>query len=80
LNGRAGGYRLARSAAGLSLLEIVEAVDGPVEAGVPQIVTGTHGRIERRLQAACDGTAEIIRRNLGRVSVADLARNEKGDR
>jgi hypothetical protein len=40
-------------------------------------VTGADARIDRRLQAACDAAAEIVRRNLGRVSVAELARKGK---
>jgi Rrf2 family protein len=73
-----GGFRLARPATAISLLEIVEAVDGPIRGSVPQVVTGADVRTDRRLQAACDAAAEIVRRNLRRVSVAVLAGRRKG--
>jgi DNA-binding IscR family transcriptional regulator len=68
-----GGYWLAWPAAGITLLEVAELVDGPVRGDVPQTVTGADAKIDRRLQAA-----EIVRRNLGRVSVAELAGGRKG--
>jgi hypothetical protein len=61
-----------RPAGDITLLEIIEAVDGPVEAGVPKLVERADPRIDRRLQAACKGAAEIVRWNLGRVSLAEL--------
>jgi Rrf2 family protein len=73
LKGAYGGYRLARPAKDISLLDIVEAVDGPVRGSVPQAVTDGDGKLDRRLQAACDGAAEIVRARLQRVSVAALA-------
>jgi len=73
LKGPHGGYRLARPAKDISLLDVVEAVEGPIRASVPEVVTGADVRIDRRLQAACDAAAETVRRNLGRVSVAELA-------
>jgi Rrf2 family protein len=77
--GLGGGYRLARPVDDVSLLEIAELVDGPVGGDVPKLVAGADPRIDRRLQAVCDAAAEIIRRNLGWVTVADLAaRNGKG--
>jgi Rrf2 family protein len=72
-NGRAGGYRLARSARDITLLEVVEAVDGPVEADVPQTVTSADAGIDGQLRIVCYGAAEIVRRNVGPVSVAELA-------
>jgi DNA-binding IscR family transcriptional regulator len=78
--GRADGYRLARPADAVTLLGVAELVDGPVRGDVPQTVTGADAGIDRRLQAACEGAAVIVRRNLGRVSVAELARWPKGKR
>ena len=47
-------------------------VDRPIRHDVSPV--DTNGTLDRRLQAACDGAAEIVRRSLGRVSVAELMR------
>jgi Rrf2 family protein len=78
--GPAGGYRLARPAEGITLLEVAELVDGPIGSAVPRLVTGADPRIDHQLQAACDAASEAIRRNLGRASVAQLAERPKGGR
>jgi Rrf2 family protein len=70
----AGGYRLCRPASRISLLAIVEAVDGPVQGAAPHWADGAAGaRLDARLQEACDAAAEVVRSRLRRVSVADLA-------
>jgi Rrf2 family protein len=68
-----GGYRLARAAGSIALLEIVERVDGPVRGAAPRVGTGGAARLDRRLQRVCDAVAEGVRRRLGKVSLADLA-------
>jgi Rrf2 family protein len=67
-----GGYRLARPADRISLLEIVEAVEGPirVEASVPG---RSRDPLDARLQEVCEEVAGLVRRRLGRVRLADLA-------
>jgi Rrf2 family protein len=72
-----GGYRLAKPARDVSLLEIVEAVDGPVRGDVPPVDNDGEAGIDHKLQTACDGAADIVRRNLARVSVAELAGKRK---
>jgi Rrf2 family protein len=69
LRGPDGGYRLARPAKDITLLEIVEAVDGPVRGDAPPV-----GRLDRRLQAACDEAAALVRQRLARVTLAELAK------
>jgi Rrf2 family protein len=71
--GPGGGFRLARSAGKITLLEVVEAVGGPVRGEAPGVGDGKHARFDARLQAVCDAVAEGVRRQLGRVSLADLA-------
>jgi len=72
--GRSGGYRLTCAAADVSLLGIIEAIDGPVRGqmridqapeGVAQSVT--------RLREICDIAANTLRHQLEQTSVADLA-------
>jgi Rrf2 family protein len=69
--GPTGGYRLARPAERITLLEVVEAVDGPVRGDLPRF--GADRKLDARLQAACDAAAEVARSRLRNVSVADLA-------
>jgi Rrf2 family protein len=66
-----GGYRLARPARRITLLEVVEAVDGPVRGEVPRF--GADAKLDARLQEACDAVTEVVRARLRKVSVADLA-------
>ena len=55
LKGPNGGYRLARPAAQVTLLEVVEAVDGPVRGESPLAgVSGRHAGLDRALQAGYD--------------------------
>jgi DNA-binding IscR family transcriptional regulator len=71
---RAGGsHRLVRPARSITLLEVVEAVDRPVRGEAPVVGGRRHARLDARLQAVCEGVAELVRRQLRRVTVADLA-------
>jgi Rrf2 family protein len=71
LRGPGGGYRLARPAKAIMLLEVVEAVDGPIRGLVPEIAGGE--RLNRRLADVCDAAAEATREELTKVRLADLA-------
>jgi Rrf2 family protein len=68
-----GGYRLARAAKAVTLLDIVEAVEGPVQGEAPPVGLDGAAALDKRLQAACEKAAEVTRRRLRRVSLADLA-------
>jgi Rrf2 family transcriptional regulator, iron-sulfur cluster assembly transcription factor len=72
--GPGGGYRLARPARSITLLEVVEAIDGPVRGLVRRVGGAVGARLDARLQRVCDDVAEAARLRLRRVSVADLAR------
>lgn len=72
IKGPNGGYRLARPAAKISLLEIVEAVDGPIRGQVP-FAGNLNGHFERRLEGVCNDAATLLRKQLEKVRIADLA-------
>ena len=70
-----GGYRLARAPKGVTLLEVIEAVDGPLRAEAPP-VSKDGAALDRRLQAACDEALALVRGRLARVTLAELARGK----
>jgi Rrf2 family iron-sulfur cluster assembly transcriptional regulator len=76
--GPGGGYRLARPARSISLLEIVEAIDGPVRGKGPGVGGAAGHRLDDRLQRVCNDAAGAVRRRLRQVSLADLAGGEGG--
>jgi Rrf2 family protein len=71
LKGPNGGYRLLKAPKHITLLAVVEAVDGPVRGDAPDV-----GQLDKQLQAACDGTATLVRGRLARVTLAELARGK----
>ena len=73
LKGPNGGYRLARPASTISLLEIIEAVDGTIR-GVSPLASGKkNGSLDSRLEKVCDESAKQTREHLGKVRVSTLA-------
>jgi Rrf2 family protein len=73
LKGPNGGYRLARPAKSITLLEIVEAVDGPVRGLVPGVESAAGAQLDRRLAAVCDAAADAARKELQKVRLSALA-------
>ncbi len=74
VKGPRGGYRLARPASEISLLEIVEAVDGPIRGTTPN--GEVLGLVLQKLEAICQQTADQIRAHLGGIKLSDLSRAE----
>ena len=71
IRGVEGGYVLERSPEEVSLLEVIEAVDGPVAPLVP----GSDGLSEAassKLKCTLAGVAEFTRRELAAVKLAHL--------
>jgi len=67
-----GGCRLAKKPKDISMLEITEAVDGPLKEANPFKGKGAGG-LDSRLQAVCDQAAGAVRRQYQKVRLADLA-------
>ncbi len=74
VKGPGGGYRLGRPPKQVSLLEVVEAVDGPIRGDAPAVGKAGAATFDRRLQQVCDESAGLVRQRLAAVSLADLAR------
>ena len=78
--GRGGGYRLSRDAQSITLLDVVEAIDGPIAAQVPLHSTAEHlAPSGQRLRAICEQAAGRIRAELARVTIAELHRSTTDD-
>jgi len=73
VKGPNGGYRLARPATAVSMLEIVEAVDGPVRGHAPLSQDDSANPLNRKLDSICKQCADQIRRQLDKVKLSDLA-------
>src|ERR1700746_2542445 len=54
VKGPNGGYRLGRSPSDISMLEIVEAVDGPIRGQAPLSQNEGDGHLDRKLEAICN--------------------------
>jgi Rrf2 family protein len=73
IKGPNGGYRLARSPGELSMLEVVEAVDGPIRGRGPMNHGDARGAFNKRLDELTKQVAEHTRTQLARIKVAELA-------
>ena len=73
IKGPNGGYRLARAASDLTMLEVVEAVDGPIRGQTPQLQVEGDGQLDRRLEKICDQSSEQVRKHLQKVRISELA-------
>jgi Rrf2 family protein len=72
--GPGGGYLLARPAKAITLLEVIEAVDGPIRGEVPaDFATGQDG-LDGRLGELCREAAAVVRARLGRVRLSELVK------
>jgi Rrf2 family protein len=68
-----GGYRLARPPEKVSLLDVTEAVEGPIRGQAPAVGQGKYAALDKRLEEECEKVAAVTRRVLGKVSIKDVA-------
>ncbi len=76
VKGPNGGYRLARPAKQITLLEVIEAVDGPIRGAAPAVGKDGAAALDKRLQAVCEGAADAVRERMGKVTLAELTRGK----
>lgn len=77
VKGPNGGYRLARPSREITLLHIVEAVEGPVRGSVQFTPANDSRNLDRRLQEICDLASESIRRHLHKVRISEFVTRSK---
>ena len=66
-----GGYSLERDPADISLLDVIEAIDGPLVTNLP-LGEGLPSESQSRLKEAISGVTEESRRQLSQVKLAHL--------
>jgi Rrf2 family protein len=72
IKGPNGGYRLARPASNITLLEVLEAVDGPIRGQASFDRDDTDGHLNKKLDQICNRAADQVRRQLHKVRISDL--------
>jgi Rrf2 family protein len=77
LKGPSGGYWLARPPEKITLLEVVEALEGPIRGEVLSLSQGEAAALDKRLEAECEKVAKLVRGMLGKVSIKDLTGRAK---
>ena len=75
MKGPNGGYRLARPASEINMLEILEAVDGPIRGLAPPTQDGSP--LNGKLEVICKQAAEATRKHLEKVKMSELAVGKK---
>jgi Rrf2 family transcriptional regulator, cysteine metabolism repressor len=72
IKGPNGGYRLARSPGDITMLEIIEAVDGPIRGSAP-FAEEKNGPLNHKLEQICKQTSDLTRKHLEKIRMSDLA-------
>jgi Rrf2 family protein len=75
VKGPNGGYSLARPPKDITLLEVIEAVEGQLRSEAPP-VSKEGASLDKRLQAVCDEALVLVRERLEKVTLAELARGK----
>jgi Rrf2 family protein len=73
IKGPNGGYRLAKGPNDITLLEVLEAVDGPIRGQAAFSRAEGNGYLDKRLDQICTQAAERVRKQLQKVRVSELA-------
>jgi Rrf2 family protein len=71
IKGPNGGYRLARTPSDITMLEILEAVDGPIRGQAPFSEENANP-LNNKLESICRATADTVRKHLEKIKVSEL--------
>jgi hypothetical protein len=75
IKGPNGGYRLAKSPNEISLLEVLEAVDGPIRGQASYSRDETESGLNKRLDNICTQAAEQVRKQFQKVRISELVKD-----
>jgi Rrf2 family protein len=73
VKGPHGGYSLAKAPKEITMLDVVEAVEGPIRGLTAFHSTGGGNGLDRKLDGICLQAAEQTRKHLGSVRLSNLA-------
>ena len=73
VKGPNGGYRLAKPATQVTMLDLIEAVEGPIRGLSPLSESDHQSPLDRKLEVICKDGADALRRHLGKIRLSDLA-------
>jgi Rrf2 family protein len=76
IKGPKGGYKLARPADEISVLAIIEEVDGAIDGKLPKTKMPAHS-LDHKLRDICTESADAIRATLDKFHVSDLVNASK---
>ncbi len=71
IKGPNGGYRLARPASDISMLEILEAVDGPIR-GIAPLTEENSNPLNHKLESICKDCADEVRKKLEKIKISTI--------
>ena len=71
--GARGGISLAREPEQITLLEVIEAIDGPIRGLVPGENNPSSHPVNKKLEVICNQAAEQLRKHLGKIKIQEIA-------
>ena len=71
IKGPNGGYKLARQPNDITMLEILEAVDGPIRGQAP-FSEENNSPLNNKLESICKTSADNVRKQLEKIKISEL--------